>query len=385
MRFIRSLISNWKGAYAFKSLPTAEKPIVFYSEGIPSSPHLGPLVQELVARGRSIKLLVSDKDDPLTEQVGTEDSYWVGSGSARAWTFSALEKSVLITTTPDLETMQLKRSKHDTFYVYAHHSMISTHMGYRPGAFDHFDAILCTGPHHVEETRTQESLNQLPPKILIEQGYCRLDTLRNANLNAAHADVKNVPQTLGKILIAPTWGDNSILSICGQEMIDILLRSGFHVVLRPHPETARISPQQIQKISERVADHEHFEFDSDPTSETWMQRSDLMISDWSGVAMEYSYAFEKPVLFIDLPRKINNPDYGKLEIEPLEVSVRNEIGQVLALEDLHQLPDVIGNLLSQDSEISNDIRISRENRVFNLGMSATIGADFIEQISDQRQ
>ena len=48
--------------------------------------------------------------------------------------------------------------------------------------------------------------------------------------------------------------------------------------------------------------------------------------------MEYAYGFEKPVLFIDLPRKINNPAYSQLGIEPMELSVRNEIGKVVHSE-----------------------------------------------------
>ena len=33
-----------------------------------------------------------------------------------------------------------------------------------------------------------------------------------------------------------------------------------------------------------------------------------MVSDWSGVAMEFAFGLERPVLFIDVPRKTNNPE-----------------------------------------------------------------------------
>ena len=111
-------------------------------------------MEELINRGHTIQLLMSDKDDPLAELTAPNAkvvSHWIGSGSARTWVYSSLRASVFITTTPDLETMQLKRSKHN-----AYHSMISTHMGYRPGAFDHFDAIFCTGSYQIEETRIHE-------------------------------------------------------------------------------------------------------------------------------------------------------------------------------------------------------------------------------------
>ena len=32
-----------------------------------------------------------------------------------------------------------------------------------------------------------------------------------------------------------------------------------------------------------------------------------MVSDWSGAALEYSFGLKKPVIFLDLPKKVNNP------------------------------------------------------------------------------
>jgi CDP-glycerol glycerophosphotransferase (TagB/SpsB family) len=383
MRIIPGFFSQWKNAIGFSSSPASSKPIVFYSEGRPSAPHLGPLIRELVSRGQSIQLLMSDKDDPLASLSAPNiKKFWIGSGAARTWVYSRLEASIFVTTTPDLETMQLKRSKKDVYYVYAHHSMISSHMGYRPSAFDYFDAIFCTGPQHIDETRTHEKQQGLPAKDLVEQGYCRLDELRIVGDDSG-SEVDQEGQVT--VLVAPTWGENSILPICGEELIDILLESGCRVVLRPHPETTRKLPQLVNHISDRFESHPSFEIDDDPTGDVWMRRSNVMISDWSGVAMEYSYGFEKPVLFVDLPRKVNNPAYTEINIEPSEVAVRTEIGEILSATRLHQLPYAIGRLLSEESAKIEDIRRSREKRVFNLGKSASIGADFIEKILSERK
>lgn len=383
MRVVPGFISQWKNALGFNSLPVSSKSIVFYSEGKPSAPHLRPLVEELGSRGLNIQLLMSDKDDPLASlSASNVESHWIGNGAARTWVYSGLEASVFVTTTPDLETMQLKRSKTDVYYVYAHHSMISTHMGYRPAAFDHFDAILCTGPHHIQEIRTHEFQQGLAAKDLVEQGYCRLDTLR-----AVTGEIESEFEHGGQltVLVAPTWGENSILPICGEELIEGLLESGYRVVLRPHPETTRKSPQLIRQIYARFGSHQSFELDDDPTGDVWMHRSNLMISDWSGVAVEYAYAFEKPILFIDLPRKVNNPAYTEIDIDPFEVAVRTEIGELLSVDELSRLPNVIDGVLSENSAKIDDIRRSRDKRVFNLGKSASIGADFIEKILDERK
>ncbi|MEC9292930.1 MAG: CDP-glycerol glycerophosphotransferase family protein [Chloroflexota bacterium] len=387
MKNVVSFIAQWKNSFNFHSLPKNGKSIVFYSEGKPSSPHLGPLIQQLINRGHNVQLLMSDKDDPLAELKAPDAkviSHWIGSGSARIWVYSNLKSCVFITTTPDLDTMQLKRSKSDAYYVYTHHSMISTHMGYRPGAFDHFDAILCTGRYQVEETRDHESRSKLPAKKLAEVGYFRLDELRSSAIIPVHNEAPGTQQDITSVLLAPTWGENSILPLYGEEIIDILLQSGYRVITRPHPETTRRSPQLIRKISDRFSAHNYFELDVDPRGDLWMQQTNLMISDWSGVAMEYAYGFEKPVLFIDLPRKINNPRYAESKIEPIEVSVRNEIGKVVHPKNISELPSEITNILSKNSGLIKDIRSSRAKHVFNQGRSARIAANFIEEMIDTR-
>src|SRR5690606_13279690 len=91
--------------------------------------------------------------------------------------FATLDVDVLLLTMPDLQTFHIKRSPHPVHYCYVHHSIVSTHMVYRPEAFDHFDSILCVGPHHIEEIRTREALFSLNAKTLVESGYGRLDKI----------------------------------------------------------------------------------------------------------------------------------------------------------------------------------------------------------------
>jgi YidC/Oxa1 family membrane protein insertase len=54
-----------------------------------------------------------------------------------------------------------------------------------------------------------------------------------------------------------------------------------------------------------------------------------MITDWSGASIEYAFTLERPVLFIDVPKKIHNPDYEKLPEIPLEISIRDKIGEII--------------------------------------------------------
>ena len=66
-----------------------------------------------------------------------------------------------------------------------------------------------------------------------------------------------------------------------------------------------------------------------------------MICDWSGAALDYAFGLNKPVIFIDVPRKVNNPDYQELGVECFEVWIRDHIGVVSSssniIECIHKL------------------------------------------------
>ena len=73
----------------------------------------------------------------------------------------------------------------------------------------------------------------------------------------------------------------------------------------------------------------NLKIDLDNSSKNIFSWADIIVSDWSSVAFEFSFSTFKPVLFVDVPRKINNPNYKQLDIEPVEVSSREILGSVL--------------------------------------------------------
>jgi YidC/Oxa1 family membrane protein insertase len=74
-------------------------------------------------------------------------------------------------------------------------------------------------------------------------------------------------------------------------------------------------------------------------------KSDLLITDWSGVSLEYALGTERPVLFLETTPKIHNERYKELEIEPFEVKVRNEIGQSVSLDKIDEVPQIVHKMI----------------------------------------
>lgn len=379
-------IDEWQSMRRFQSLDRKQCEIVFYSEGSEYWVHLEPIIRHLVYDfDRTVCYLSSETDDPgLAQSHPRYLPFHIGDGVVRTRLFRELEATVMVMTMPDLETFHIKRSVHPVHYVYVFHAAVSTHMVYRKHAFDNFDEVFCVGPHHMEEVRRAEEVYALKPKKLVEHGYGRLDSILEI---AANRSPSSREDDVSRILIAPSWGGfgrDGLLEIAGGELVSNFLDAGFHVTLRPHPMTRIGSPRMLAGLVKQFAGHPHFIYEDHVSSVDSLDAADLMVSDWSGAALDFAYGVERPVLFIDIPRKVNNSDYGELGIEPLEARVRSEIGEILAPDQLRSAPAKALRLITDAPGYIQRIRQSRLRWIFNVGNSGYRGAERIVQLCEER-
>ena len=370
----------------FNELDLDERSIVFYSEDISSFVHFEQIIYELTEKmGRQICYVTSAKDDPmLTSQNKRIKAFYIGLGAIRTKFFMELKADILVMTMPNLETYFIKRSKvYPVHYVYIFHSIVSTHTIYRKGAFDHYDSIFCTGPHHIEEITATESVYSLKHKNLVEHGYGLLDKLQK---NKPLKNQKNYTNDKKKkIIIAPSWGKKGLLETKGIELVKILLDAGYHVTVRPHPMTIRKWPKKIKAIKNEFDNEPNFEMETDVSSFESIYSAYGLISDWSGIAIEYAFVCEMPVFYIDVSQKINNSSYNKIQCNPLEFSIRNLIGKIISPNDLSSLPKVIESTYEENNNFKTIIQEVRNKTIFNLGQSGIKGAQEILQILDKKK
>ena len=370
----------------FNKLNLDERSIVFYSEDISSFVHFEEIIYELTEKmGYQICYVTSAKDDPmLTNPNKKIKTFYIGLGATRTKFFMELKADILVMTMPNLETYFIKRSKvYPVHYVYIFHSIVSTHTIYRKGAFDHFDSIFCTGPHHIEEITATESVYSLKHKNLVEHGYGLLDKLQK---NKPLKNQKNYTNDKKKkIIIAPSWGKKGLLETIGKELVKILLDAGYYVTVRPHPMTIRKWPKKIKAIENEFYNEPNFEMETDVSSFESIYSAYGLISDWSGIAIEYAFVCEMPVFYIDVSQKINNSSYNKIQCNPLEFSIRNLIGKIISPNDLSSLPKVIESTYEENNNFKTIIKEVRNKTIFNLGQSGIKGAQEILQILDKKK
>ena len=168
-----------------------------------------------------------------------------------------------------------------------------------------------------------------------------------------------------------------------EKNISILLDSGFKVTLRPHPMTQKKSKKKINFLLQKFSSNSNFVLEKNiPNFESFV-KSDIMITDWSGAAIEYAFTLERPVLFIDVPKKIHNSDYEKLPEIPIEINIRDKIGEIISLSDMEVLPEKIQNLCQNPNIIKDKIKRIREELIANLGNSSKLEVEYILKLKNQ--
>jgi YidC/Oxa1 family membrane protein insertase len=345
-KFIQHQLKALKSFRAFKNLHPKSRKIIFYAEDIQSQNYLYDIAKELLINlNQEICYLTSDPDDTIFKEekkYANLHTYYIGSGLLRTWIFASLEADLMIMTTPDLETFQLKRSKtYNVHYLYIFHALVSTHSVYRLGAFDAYDTIFCTGKQQMAEIRKTETYYNLNKKNLYRDGYRPLEYLMDESKNFAKVNSEKL-----HILIAPSWGSNNLFEHCIEKLLDSLLESAdMEVTLRPHPMTIRHKSKQLQQLREIYKNHLNFHIQTNIDNRDILFRSDILITDWSGIGMEYGLGLQKPVIYIDVPKKNNNPEFHKINLIPVEVGIRAEIGEILEIDKLENINQHILKIL----------------------------------------
>ena len=360
-----------------KFFSVVNKHVVFYSESSGFYKYFQGIIEYLLENTNIvIHYITSDPEDKIFELATSNDRirpYYIG--EKRLITLMMkMDADVVVMTMPDLENYHIKRSyiRKDIEYIYIPHGMDSLNLTMRTGSMDHYDSVFCVGKHQKEEIEKTEVAYQLPKKKLVEWGYSLLDEMRvdYAKMSHQNSEVK-------KILIAPSWQPDNIVDSCLEQILDNLKGKGYQITVRPHPQHVRHRGEFMEQLKVKYEQDRDVEIQTDFSSNSTVFEADLMITDWSGIAYEYAYTTQKPVLFINTPMKVMNPEYQKIDTVPLNILLREEIGCSLNLDELDQISDKVQELLDHKDDYYEKIGNFVQEYVYNHGTSAEVGAKYI--------
>jgi len=243
--------------------------------------------------------------------------------------------------------------KNVQYRIHMPHSIASLHMIYTKDCFDGYDVLFAVGPHHAQEFKALSMLRGKNERPCFEVGYGKMDLLRQEMLsyNKRESDNKH-------ILLAPSWGDQNILNTIGLELIGRLLHDGYKVTLRPHPLFFVDNDPLFNALQDRFSSHSDFCIEGSLGLGRAIFDADILITDYSGTAQEFAALRKEPVVFIDVAKKVLNPNWQTLNIVPIEIKSRDVLGPCAEVDIekiLLAVDDAILNRKQWQSKIENFI------------------------------
>ncbi|XDZ65388.1 CDP-glycerol glycerophosphotransferase family protein [Alphaproteobacteria bacterium LSUCC0684] len=238
--------------------------------------------------------------------------------------------------------------------------------GFVKGGFDSYHVFLTATIQQYDELIERFQSEKKFGKRVLKVGYPKLDDLRKRVADVSTVYSHDKP----KVLYAPTYSNDTIYKNLSSlpksvEIIESLLSSGFSVVFRPHPLSIRHGLNRVlfENIKKRFSTFD-FVFDTSVDYFNSYLDSCIMVTDVSGTAITYRYAFDKPVIFYCEDHSLAQQALSGIEILGPLVAETNKLSiEIISCLEL------------------NDRVATTESYVFNLDNSKSI---FLNAIMDHR-
>lgn len=320
-------------------------PIVIFSDDKRYWNVFEPLCREFDRRGTDVVYMTASPDDPaLKNPYDHIKGEFIGEGNKAFAKLNFIKASIVLSTTPGLDVYQWKRSKDVQCYIHMLHAANEI-AGYRMFGTDYYDAIMLSGEYQIQDVRYLEKIRHLPEKELIKIGVPYMDEMA-ARLQAEDPAEGQTKARERTVLLAPSWGKSAIFQKYGGKIIDILQKTGYHVIIRPHPQSFTAESELMERLMQNYPDSDQLEWNRDNDNFQVLKRADILISDFSGVLFDFSLVYDKPIIYADTEFDKGPYDAWWLETPYWTFTALPRIGQKLTPENLDSLKDMIDTCLT---------------------------------------
>ena len=353
-------------------LDSSYKPYVIYNEGNQYWNTFKPVVEEFEARKIPLEYLTSSKTDPVFEQkYNYVKAEFIGEGNAAFAKLNMLSAGVVLMTTPGLQVYQLKRSKNVKHYSHVLH-MPNDATTYRLFGLDFFDSVLLTGDYQAADIRYLEEKRGISKKELVTVGCPYLDVYKK-NI-AEIPEEENHPFT---VLVSPSWGDVGILKKYGEKLLDPLSKTGWRIIVRPHPQSKKSEAEMLDRLAARYKDNANIVWDYERQNIFSLKKADIMISDFSGIIFDYTFLCDKPVMYVNAGMDLRPYDAYDLDGKELwQYSVLKKFGTELKEEQFANIKEVIQSV-SDSKQLEEARHAAKAEAWMHEGEAGKNIADFM--------
>ena len=350
---------------------TSYQKYVIYSEGKQYWNVFKPVVEEFEKRGITLTYYTSSKDDPALDAGYSHiKCEYIGEGNAAFAKLNLLSAGFVLMTTPGLQVYQLKRSRKVSHYSHIVH-MPNDATTYRLFGLDFFDSVLLTGDYQGEDIRLLEQQRNIKQKELVTVGCTYLDVLSER--------IKTIPEEKNHIftvLVSPSWGETALLKKYGEKLLDPLVKTGWRIIVRPHPQSKKSEADMLDTLQKRYAEDKNLEWDFERENIYAMKKADIMISDFSGIIFDYAFLCDKPVMYVNANLDLLPYDAWDLKKPLWQFEILKKMGIELKEEQFASIKDVIQSA-SDSPELAQGRRDAKAQAWMHIGESGKLVADYM--------
>ena len=360
--------------------------LVIYSEGKHYYNVFKPIIDYFDSINYPYVYLTSSKDDLAFFREKTPSSYfeYIGESNRAYLRLNSIKADIVLMTTPQLDVLQIKRSKYVKHYCHIIHSLPHVDI-YEVFALDYFDSVFTNSPIHTDFIHKVESIRGLKTKQVVITGCTYLDVLQdklnNLDSNDANISKENYRYFYDDkkvVLLSPSWGRESLLHKYGIDVITPFIKSDFNLIIRPHPQTIISNISLINFLKSKTEMFENIKWDTNTNNIYAMKEASIMVGDFSGVIFDFICLFDKPVVTMKLA--FNKVGYD-IEDTNEDIWVEKALRDIsVVVDNVDNLKDVVSNALTSDISLQPN-RLKMKELLWNFrGVSGEKSANELLKI-----
>jgi hypothetical protein len=351
--------------------------LAIFSEGKMYWIYFKDVVEELIRRKVKFTYYTMDMKDPalrLHDFSNKDENFslfkvkFAGTGSKGYSAISNLKEKNILATTPNIGSSgyPIKKPKKCENLIHIFHSPRGA-SAYKKHSLDCYDTIFSHGAAFTEEIKILEGKRSLPAKAIIDGGLVYMDSMIEKAKTLQN-------QTDGKtILVASTWNKRGCLQIYGSKFIKDLSNAGYNVIVRPHPYSYIHEKEFMENLQRELPD---IVFSREIDGLSVLAKADILISDISGIRLDFYLCFNRPVISLESDIGLSN-EYEQADLpKNFDIEISGGIGIYVKKEEIENLPQIVKNI-GQAKLIDKNAILS------NIGKSKLILADYLESITRQ--
>tara|TARA_Y100000389_G_scaffold198428_1_gene234903 strand:+ start:300 stop:1313 length:1014 start_codon:yes stop_codon:yes gene_type:complete len=300
------LINFFKNFYSFLKFKINEKNFnrIIFNENVNTLKYLKDIIK-LNKRGTCVISI----ENLETQDTGNINYFHFNNYFFLSLIFFFLRTKFLYSSTPDLNfTLFRKSFFKKTKYVYIQHSPVSLSMAYKEKAFINFNAVQVINKNQYSDLLDINKFYKKKIRPIKSKYYFVENSLKNTKTLNTKIDY----------LIAPTWNTDFYKLNLHKHIFNTLKELNKSFVFRPHY-------MSVKKKEFLFIDLDLKKENIDINSDLIFQNYQNLISDWSGIYLEFAMVNKRKPILINSKMKVRNDNFKKFTINPIELELRDDL------------------------------------------------------------